>query len=98
MLALPGQLGGLGLINPIALAKEQRAASQLISAPLIDLIINQDHRSDNCHSVQQSIKRRIHHAKHTRQKKEAKNPPKESANPSPLLHGTLSGKKSVPLA
>ena len=29
MLALPGQLGGLGLINPIALAKEQWAASQL---------------------------------------------------------------------
>ena len=32
ILALPTRLGGLGLTNPIASAKEQRAASQLISA------------------------------------------------------------------
>ena len=40
MLALLARLGGLGLTNPATSAKEQRAASQQISAPLIDRIIN----------------------------------------------------------
>ena len=55
----------------VASAKEQRNASQQISAPLIDRIINQDHQLGNCHSTQQSIKRRIQHMKCTRQKEEA---------------------------
>ena len=36
MLALPARLGGLGLINPVAIAQEQHASSQLISAPLVE--------------------------------------------------------------
>ena len=70
MLALPAHLGGSGLVNPTASANEQRAASQQISAPLVDRIYNQNHHLDNCHSIQQSIKRRIQHAK---QKEHAKN-------------------------
>ena len=58
LLALPAQLGGLGLINPAASEKEQGAIAQQISAPLVDPITNQDHQLDDCHSVQQSIKRR----------------------------------------
>ena len=73
MLALPARLGGLGLTNPAASAKEQRAASQLISTPLVDRIINQDHLLDSCHSVQQSIKRRIQHSKCLKQKEDANN-------------------------
>ena len=71
MLALPARLGGLSLTNPVASAKEQLNASQQISAPLIDRIINQDHQLGSCHSTQQSIKRRIQHMKCTRQKEEA---------------------------
>ena len=56
-----------------ATRKEKRAASQLISAPLVERIINQDHWLNGCHSVQQSIKRRIQHTKHTKQKEDAKN-------------------------
>ena len=55
MLALPARLGGLGLTNPATSAKEQ-AASQQISAPLVDRIVNQDHQPGSCHSFQQSIK------------------------------------------
>ena len=73
MLALPARLGGLGLVNPTASANEQRAASQQISAPLVDRIYNQDYHLDNCYSVQQSIKRRVQHIKHAKQKEHAKN-------------------------
>ena len=73
LLALPARLGGLGLTNPAASAKDQRAASQQISAPLVDRIINQGHQLDDSHSVQQSIKRRIQHMKYLKQKEDAKN-------------------------
>ena len=73
MLALPAQLGGLGLLNPLASAPEQQAASQQISTPLVNRIINQDHRLDDCHAVQQSIKIRIQHNKHQKQKEDAEN-------------------------
>ena len=73
MLALPARLGGLGLLNPLASAPEQQAASQQISTPLVDRIINQDHRLDDCHAVQQSIKIRIQHNKRQKQKEDAEN-------------------------
>ena len=65
LLALPAQLGGLGLINPAASEKEQGEISQQISATLVDPIINQDHQLDDCRSVQQSIKRRIQQTNRT---------------------------------
>ena len=73
MLALPARLGGLSLINPVVSVNEQRDASQQISAPLVDRIINQDYQLGSCHSTQQSIKRRIQHRKHTKRKEEAEN-------------------------
>ena len=82
LLALPARLGGLGLINPAASAKEERAASQQISAPLVDRIIDQNHQLDDCHLVQQNIKRRIQQTKHTKLKEETKN--LQSNLPSPL--------------
>ena len=36
LLALPVRLGGLGLRNPIIMAREQHTASKLICAPLVD--------------------------------------------------------------
>ena len=35
MLALPARLGDLGLMNPVVIAEEQHAASQLINIPLV---------------------------------------------------------------
>ena len=48
-------------------------ASCLISAPLVDRVYNQNHHLDDCHSVQQILKRRLQHAKHMKQKEDAKN-------------------------
>ena len=73
MLALPARLGGLGLLNPLASAPEQQAASQQISTPLVNRIINQDHWLDDCYAVQQSIKIRIQHNKCQKQKEDAEN-------------------------
>ncbi len=60
-------------MNPVAVAKEQQAASRMISAPLVERIINQDQQLDNCHNAQQNIKRRIHSNKRTKQKEDAEN-------------------------
>ena len=73
MLALPARLGGLGLLNPLASAPEQQAASQQISTPLVNRIINHVHWLDDCHAVQQSIKIRIQHNKCQKQKEDAEN-------------------------
>ena len=73
MLALPARLGGLGLVNPAVSAKEQQAASRVISAPLVEQIIHENHWLDNCHGAQQNIKLRIRSNKRTNQREEAKN-------------------------
>ena len=72
MLASLARLG-LGLLNPLAPVPEQQAASQQISTPLVNQIINQDHRIDDCHAVQQSIKIRVQHNKRQKQKEDAEN-------------------------
>ena len=59
MLAFPARLGGLGLINPVAIAQEQHASSQLISAPLVERVLHQDHQLANCQSAQQDIKPKV---------------------------------------
>jgi hypothetical protein len=73
ILALPVRLGGLGLGNPISMAKKQHTASQQISAPLVDRIVHQQHHLGDCNAVQQSTKARFRSRKRTRQKEEAKN-------------------------
>ena len=73
VLALPVRLGGLGLWNPINMAKEQHTASQqILSAPLVNQIIHQEHQLGECHTVQQNTKARLRSHKRTLQK-EAKN-------------------------
>ena len=72
MLALPVRHGGLGLMNPIASAKEQRNSSQLICAPLIHQIQHQKHNLGQCQEAQQSIKAQLRSSKRIRQNEEAK--------------------------
>ena len=69
MLALPARLGGLGLVNPAVSAKEQQAASRMISAPLVEQIIHENH----WHGAQQNIKLRLRSNKRTNQRKDARN-------------------------
>ena len=72
MLALPVRHGGLGLMNPIASAKEQRNSSKLICAPLVCHIQHQNHNLGQCQEAQQAIKAQLHSSKRIRQKEEAK--------------------------
>ena len=73
ILALPVRLGGLGLQNPITMAKEQQSASQQICSPLVDRIVHQQHHMGDCHLAQQEIKANISSCKRTQRKEEAKN-------------------------
>ena len=73
MLALPARLGGLGLINPVAIAEEQHATSQLISAPLVERILHQDHRLNDCQVAQQDAKTKARSNKRTKQREDARN-------------------------
>ena len=73
LLALPARFGGLGIQNPITMAEEQHTASKLICAPLVDRIVNQDHRLTECHALQQRTKARLCSHRRNQQKEEAKN-------------------------
>ena len=72
MLAPPARLGGLGLTNPVATAEEQQAASQLISAPLIERIVCQDHCLADCQAAQREAKARYRSHKRAKQKEDAR--------------------------
>ena len=72
MVALPATLGGLGLMNPVAIVEEQHDTSQLICAPLIERILQQDNQLTDCQAAQQDIKARIHSNKRSRQKEDAR--------------------------
>ena len=72
LMALPTSLGGLGLINPQGSATEQNETSKRISAPLVDLILQQNHQLLECHSTQKDIKDTIRAEKRTKQKDAAK--------------------------
>ena len=56
LLALSVRLGGLGLQNPITMAREQHTASKLICAQLVNRIVNQDHHLGEYSAVQQGTK------------------------------------------
>ena len=55
------------------MAKEQRTASQQISAPLVDRIVHQEHHLGECHIIQRHTKVRIRYCKRMQQNVEAKN-------------------------
>ena len=57
----------------MAIAQEQHASSQLISAPLVERVLHQDHQLANCQSVQQDIKAKVRSDKRVKQKEDARN-------------------------
>ena len=64
LLALPPNFGGLGILNPSSEANRQFATSRKITAPLVDLISNQDPNYSIDPSAIRSIKasaKREHH-------------------------------------
>ena len=56
LLALPAHLGGMGLINPAVISAEQHPTSKLISAPLVEQVLRQDHQLIQCHAAKQDIR------------------------------------------
>ena len=76
------RLGGLGLNNPINIAKEQSAGSQ----KMVERILHQEHHLGDCCAAQKGIKARILSIKHKQQDTEAKN----LTIYSPTIDGTVS--------
>ncbi len=58
LLALPARLGGMGLINPMAMRQQQQESSVAQCQPLIDLILNQDGNVLQAQQAQQAVKKR----------------------------------------
>ena len=73
LLALPARLGGLGIFNPLSVAKELHKASTQICAPLVDRIVCQNHSIGNCLEDQRETKARIRSQKRSQQKESARN-------------------------
>ena len=73
LLALPTHLGGLSLTNPIEASVEQHHMSKLISAPLVNRVIDQAQSLEDCHTFQQHLKSIAHSKKQSKQKEDAKN-------------------------
>ena len=73
LLALPANLGGIGLLNPLDISANQHFTSKKISAPLLERVIEQDHQSIGCSESQQQIKAAVHTEKRSRLKQSAKN-------------------------
>ena len=73
LLALPTHLGGLSLINPIEASVEQHHMSKLISAPLVNQVIDQVQSLEDCHTSQQHLKSIAHSKKQSKRKEDAKN-------------------------
>ena len=72
LLSLPSRLGGLGLINPVAVSAEQHHTSKVISAPLVERVLQQSHQLTGCLQVQQTIKARVRSDKFAKSREDAK--------------------------
>ena len=68
LLALPANLGGIGLINPLEIAIDQHSTSRKISAPLVELVVVQDHRIAECPETQRQIKAAVRTEKRSKLK------------------------------
>ena len=73
LLALPTHLGSLSLINPIEVSAEQHHMSKLISAPLVNQVIDQTQSLNDWHASQQRLKSIAHSKKKSKQKEDANN-------------------------
>ena len=63
LLSLPARLGGLNIINPMEIAKSEFEASQSISAPLAEMIVNQTKPNSFERPILQSIKTQVKQSK-----------------------------------
>ena len=70
---LLSHLGGLSLINPIDASTEQHRRSKLISAPLVNSMIDQSEYLEGCHQSQQRLKSIANSEKQSQPKEFAKN-------------------------
>ena len=66
------------------ISADQHSTSKKISAPLLERVIEQDHRSIGCSEFQQQIKAAVHTEKRSRLKQSAKNIHEQL--PAPLQH------------
>ena len=73
LLAPPTHLGGLSLINPFEVSVEQHHMSKLISAPLVNRVIDQTQSLNDCHVSQQRLKSIARSKKQLKQKEDANN-------------------------
>ncbi len=73
LLTLPPNLGGTGLINPLRVSADQYDTSKRISAPLVELVMKQDHQNGECSEAQRKIKATTRSEKQNRQKQSARN-------------------------
>ena len=71
LLALPCKLGGLGLFNPTDVCSEQHSTSKLITAPLVNLVVNQEPCLGDCLTSQQHEKTKARTQKRSKQKQDA---------------------------
>ncbi len=70
--SLHANLGGIGLINPVEIAADQHSTSRKISAPLVELVVEQDHRIAECPEIQRQIKAAVRSEKRSKLKQTAK--------------------------
>ena len=73
LLTLPPKYGGIGLINPLCVSASQHYTSKKISAPLVELVLKQDHQNAECSETQRKIKASTRSEKQNRLKQSAKN-------------------------
>ena len=71
LLPLLVQLGELGLTIPLTNSLEQHATSKLISDPLVQLVIQQDHQLKGNQIIQQQIMDITHNCKQNNRKEDA---------------------------
>ena len=86
-------LRGLGLWNPISIAKEWHTASQQICAPLVDWVVHQEPHLGENHIVQQNTKAKLCPHKCTQQKEGTVKNLQTNYHYSPTLNEALSVKR-----
>ena len=89
ILALPVRLGGLGLTNPATLFSPSLQASEMLTKPLVDLILAQDIRQSVDRTMVLSSKKRIRRLNRFRNTQQAN---------SVLIHLTPELRRCVQLA
>ena len=99
LLALPVRLGGLGIVNPTLLPNTEYLASVEVSAPLKDLILNQEAEYPfQCLDAQIKAKRAAHKQNHKCAKSSATISSHHHLSPPPTSHGSGTRERRFKLA